>query len=233
MFTPSNTRHPRRVLRWPGRYGDLQPRLHKPAHFGNGARDPPRVFILCLMNGYDESPSPPSYRRRLRVEGWTLAASGAAGTAALLASVPDDATANPASTAVQLGVVAVLLAWLGPRSVRRAIGAATAPPAGEPLSGEPTPLWQLPCIVAVLATPFAVLGVWDASLRVTLGCVLVGLTQAVVLERIVAARERSSGDRYVRLPGSRILRGTRLGSLRPARSARAHDRAPAPVARRR
>ncbi len=175
----------------------------------------------------------PTYRRRLRVEGATLALSGAAGTAALLAFVPDDATANPVSTAVQLGVVAVLLAWLGPRSVRRAIGAATVPAPGERLSGEPTPLWQLPCIVAVLATPFALLGAWDASLRVTLGCVLVGLIQAAVLERIVAASERSTGERYVRLPGSRILRGTRLGRLTPARSAPARDRGPDRAARRR
>ena len=158
---------------------------------------------------------PPSYRRRLRVEGATLALSGAAGTAALLAFVGEDATANPVSTAVQLGVVAALLAWLGPRSVRRAIAAAIEPAPGARLSGEPTPLWQLPCIVAVLATPFGALGAWDASLRVTLGCVLVGLTQAAVLERIVAAGERTSGERYVRLPGSRLLRGTRLGRLTP------------------
>jgi hypothetical protein len=35
----------------------------------------------------------------------------------------------------------------------------------------------------------------------------------VVIERVVAGRERRNGARYVRLPGSRILRGTRLGRL--------------------
>jgi len=47
--------------------------------------------------------------------------------------------------------------------------------------------------------------------RVTGGCVLVGITQALVLERMVAADERETGRRYFRTAGSRILRGTRLG----------------------
>ena len=58
----------------------------------------------------------------------------------------------------------------------------------------------------VLATPFVVageLGVagagWDAGLRVTGGCVLVGLAQAIVIERIVAADEARTGRSYVRL----------------------------------
>ena len=51
---------------------------------------------------------------------------------------------------------------------------------------------------------------WDAGLRVTGGCMLVGLAQAVLLERLVAADERRRGRRYVRMPGSSLL-GTKLG----------------------
>jgi len=51
---------------------------------------------------------------------------------------------------------------------------------------------------------------WDAALRVTGGCLLVGLMQAALMARLVAADERRRGRRYVRLPGSRILRGTKL-----------------------
>jgi hypothetical protein len=83
--------------------------------------------------------------------------------------------------------------------------------AGE---GEPTPLWQLPLIVAVLTVPLGLLESWDTGLRASAGCLLVGLGQAVLLERLVAARERRAGGSYVRLPGSRILRGTRLGLMR-------------------
>jgi hypothetical protein len=41
--------------------------------------------------------------------------------------------------------------------------------------------------------------------------VLVGLAQAILLERLVAGRERELTRRYYRIPGSRILRGTLLG----------------------
>ena len=54
-------------------------------------------------------------------------------------------------------------------------------------------------------------GMWDAGLRVTGGCVLVGLMQSPLMARLVAREERRSGRRFVRLPGSRIGRGTRLG----------------------
>lgn len=50
------------------------------------------------------------------------------------------------------------------------------------------------------------------------GCLLVGLAQAVLLERVVAARERREDMRFVRLPGSRIVRGTRLGRLARSRA---------------
>ena len=154
---------------------------------------------------------PPTYRHRLRLEGGTLAAIGLAASAALLL-LADDATAGPGSTLGQLAVVAVLLAVLGPRGVRSSLEAA------EPLdgpqqagSGEPTPLWHLPLVVAALATPFLLLDAPDAALRVTGGCALVGLAQALLLAGLVARQERRTGRSHVRRPGSRILRGTRLG----------------------
>jgi len=125
---------------------------------------------------------------------------------------------NRASTLAQLAVVLVLLVVLGPLGARRAMGRADPTPARDAGGGEPTPLWQLPLIVAVLALPFGLLGSWDAALRVTGGCLLVGLAQAVLLERVVAARERREGARFVRLPGSRIVRGTRLGRLARSRA---------------
>jgi hypothetical protein len=73
----------------------------------------------------------------------------------------------------------------------------------------------------VLATPFVVageLGVggagWDAALRVAGGCLLVGLAQGVLIERLVAAEETSSGRSFVRVAGSSATRGTRLGFFR-------------------
>jgi hypothetical protein len=167
-------------------------------------------------------PVPPTYRKRLRIEGATLAACGAMGTLALLVAKGAEASSNAVSSAVQLGVVAVLLAWLGPLSARRAMDKAEPVEADAAGTGQPTALWKLPLIVALLATPFALFGSWDASLRVTLGCVLVGLAQAVLLEDVVARRERTDGGSYVRLPGSRIVLGTRLGlmSSSTARAAR-------------
>lgn len=153
---------------------------------------------------------PPTYRERLRLEGVTLAGCGMLGSLVLLVAA-SESRADPMNTVVQLVGVALLLAWLGPRSVRRAVAAA------EPLfspnvgSGEPTPLWQLPVVVVGLAVLAGELAGWDAGLRVTLGCVLVGLTQFVFLEPMVAVRERSNRCRYFRVKGSRILRGTRLG----------------------
>ena len=149
-----------------------------------------------------------TYRARLRTEGVALAACGAAGSVALLIA-DDRTTANAGSTVVQLIVVAALLAVLGPRSVRTAI-AGSQPEGVREATGEPTPLWHLPLVVAILALPLVLLGAWDAGLRVTAGCALVGLAQALVLSPLVAADERRTGRVYARASGSRILRGTRL-----------------------
>ena len=168
----------------------------------------------------------PTYRERLRREGAALAGAGAAGSVLLLATT-EEASRMPLNTAGQLAVVAGLLGFFAPRSARRAIAAAEPVAPGDAGSGEPTPLWQHPLIVAGLTAvvvaprrsdlPLTSGAGWDAGLRVTAGCLLVGLAQAVVMERIVAADEARTGRRYVRLPGSRILRGTKLGYLRDER----------------
>jgi len=165
--------------------------------------------------------TPPTYRERLRIEGLTLAASGAAGSAGLLVLKTEQATRWPLNTAGQLAVVAGLLGWLGPRATRGWLDRADELAPGEEGTGEPTPLWHLPVIVTGLTATFVALGEvsdragWDAGLRVTLGCTLVGLAQAVLLERIVAGHEREHGRRYFRAAGSRLLRGTKVG-WRPA-----------------
>jgi len=155
----------------------------------------------------------PTYRERLRLEGAGLALCGAVGSAVLLATV-DEATRLPGNTLGQLAVVAVLLLVLGRRSVVRWMAAA------EPLdgpaaagSGEPTPLWHLPLVVVALTLPFGFLAGWDAGLRITGGCLLVGLWQALYLATLVGREEASRGVAFVRLPGSRLGRGTRLGAL--------------------
>ncbi len=155
----------------------------------------------------------PTYRQRLRTEGAVLAACGALGSVGLLAFV-DESTRLPGSTLGQLAVVVVLLAAFGPRSVRRWLDAAepvdTPQQAG---SGEPTPLWHLPGVVVLLTVPVGLVAGWDAGLRVTGGCLLVGLAQAFVLARVVAHQEAQRGVVFVRLPGSRLGRGTKLGAL--------------------
>jgi hypothetical protein len=153
---------------------------------------------------------PPTYRVRLRIEGLALALCGAVGTIVLLAASAQ-AQRNPLNTAGQLAAVALLLAWLGPRSARRAIAASEPRSERDLGSGEPTPVWRLPPIVVVLAAAAGLLAGWDAGVRVTGGCLLVGLTQALVLERIVAADEHQTGRTYFRIAGSRVVRGTRLG----------------------
>lgn len=152
----------------------------------------------------------PSYRERLALEGAVLAGSGAVGSAALLV-LADGATDGPWNTIGQLAVVGALGAWLGPRLVKKWTAVAEA--AGDrEVSGDPTPLWQLPAITAGLTLAVAVpTGMWDAGLRVTGGCMLVGLTQAGLMAPLVAREERRSGRRFVRLPGSRLGRGTKLG----------------------
>jgi hypothetical protein len=161
---------------------------------------------------------PPSYRERLRVEGFALAALGAAGSAALLAFEPESRRRTP-STVGQLIALAILLEWVGTRKVRRSIDEAGE--LEDPGTGEPTPIWMLPPIVAGLAAafvvlpeaglPFSDLAGWDAGLRVTAGCVLVGLAQALRWERLVAATERATGRRYFRAAGSHLWSGTKIG----------------------
>ncbi len=109
---------------------------------------------------------------------------------------------------MQLAVVAVLLVSLGTYSVRRSMEKAIA--AGQ-TTGEPTPLWTLALVVAGLTLAFGFLAGWDAGLRIGGGCVVVGLAQAVLFERVVAARERREGVRFFRLPGSSLFTGTKLG----------------------
>ncbi len=172
----------------------------------------------------------PTYRDRLRLEGLALAATGAAGSAALLATT-DQARRAPANTAIQLAVLVAGLAWLGPRSARKAIGQADRVRFGRVGTGEPTPLWHVPVPVvagAIFVGPVAKplnqrLGLparvardagWDAALRVTAGSVLVGLYQAFVLERLVGRAERRRLRTYYRMPGSTLGTGTRLGWTR-------------------
>jgi hypothetical protein len=153
---------------------------------------------------------PPSYRERLRTEGVALLACGLIGSAVLMAFV-DEARDRPERTIVQLVVVTILCAVVGPLLVKRWTERAeeTAPDA---VSGDPTPLWQLPLIVAALALLAGLgAGMWDAALRVTGGCALIGLTQAVLMAGLIERRERRESRRYLRLPGSSLLRGTRLG----------------------
>lgn len=163
----------------------------------------------------------PSYRERLTVEGGVLAASGLAGSAVLLAFV-EGSREQPLSTGGQLAVVAGLCAWLGRRCARRWTEAAEPIGAEDAsrVSGDPTPLWQLPAITAGLAAAVALPPphLLDASLRVTGGCLLVGATQALVMAPLVRGAERRRGGWFVRLPGSRVVRGTRLGLAADERS---------------
>ena len=160
---------------------------------------------------------PPTYRERLRREGATLAAAGALGSTVLLVVVAE-ASAHAASTAAQIAFVALVLAVVGPRFVRRWLAAAQPVAPGAQLTGEPTALWKPPLVVVVLSALAVVPGqlgfgrvAWDVGLRITLGCLLVGLAQALWLERVVAADEARTGRRYVRLPGSSAASGTNLG----------------------
>jgi hypothetical protein len=161
--------------------------------------------------------TPPTYRERLRIEGAVLAASGALGSVLLLGFV-DEAGERAVSTAGQIAFVTIVLAVLGPLSLRRWLAAAQPIRPGTEPTGEPTALWMPPLVVVALVALFVVpgeLGVgavgWDAGLRITLGCLLVGLTQALLLARLVAADEARRDRRYVRLPGSRAIGGTKLG----------------------
>jgi hypothetical protein len=173
---------------------------------------------------------PETYRHRLRVEGLTLAATGLAGSALLLAT-EEQARRAPVNTAVQLGLLAGGIAVLGPRSTHKTIANAERVRFGRVGSGEPTPLWHVPVpmlagalFVGKLAKPLnRKLGLpkrlargagWDAALRVTAGSALVGLNQALLMERQVARAERRGLKTYYRMPGSALGTGTRLGWTR-------------------
>jgi hypothetical protein len=177
---------------------------------------------------------PPTYRDRLRIEGLTLAACGALGTAVLVRYV-EAARRKPHDTAIQLVLFTALLRRFGPRSTARTLERARPVAPAELGTGEPTPLWQLPVIVAgeslflaKLAGPiserlwplvprrWARKAGWDAALRATIGTTIAGLFQAVFVARQVAEREAADGRTYYRVRGSRLLSGTNLGYPSPA-----------------
>jgi hypothetical protein len=154
----------------------------------------------------------PTYKHRLRLEGAVLGGCGAIGSLVLLTSVPGSRD-SPLSTIGQLAVVVVLLVWLGPRSVRRSVAGSELLPASELGSGEPTPLWHIAAIVLVLTAVVGEVAGWSAGLRVTGGCLLVGIVQALVLASQVSRTQHRAGVTYYRVKGSRILRGTRLARV--------------------
>src|SRR3954471_5509917 len=168
--------------------------------------------------------APPSYRERLRTEGFALAALGAGSSAALIAFVPASRR-WPLNTIGQLVVVVGLLEGLGTRKVRKWLRDADEIPPGEEGSGEPTPLWMLPPIVASLAAFFVLLpetglpgsdkAGWDAGLRVTGGCMLVRPAQGIRYAVIVERDEQKRGRRYLRVKGSHLWSGTKLGWTKP------------------
>jgi len=171
-----------------------------------------------------------TYRHRLRIEGLTLAATGLAGSALLLA-VKHQSRRMPASTVIQLGVLAVGLGTLGRRNTEKALDGAGRVHFGRVGTGEPTPLWHVPVPMVAgtiflgrFAKPLSKkLGLperlardagWDAGLRVTAGSAIVGLWQAFVIERRVAGAERRGLKTYYRMPGSTLGTGTQLGWTR-------------------
>jgi hypothetical protein len=156
---------------------------------------------------------PPSYRQRLRLEGWWLVACGVAGSAALVATV-EEARRWPLNTAAQVAAAGGIAVALGRRGTRRAMDDAVPKTEADDVgNGEPTPLWMHPLIVAGLALSFrglretglpaTDLAGWDASLRITAGAAVVGLVQGVGLERMVAKEESASGRTFYRYSGSR------------------------------
>jgi hypothetical protein len=154
----------------------------------------------------------PTYVHRLRLEGAVLGGCGAIGSLVLLLDVRASRD-SPLSTIGQLAIVAALLGWLGPRSVRRSVASSDSRAVHEIGSGEPTPPWHIIAIVLLLTALVAWVGGWSAGLRVTGGCMLVGIVQALVLASQVTRAQRRAGVTYYRVKGSRILRGTRLGRL--------------------
>jgi len=169
---------------------------------------------------------PPTYRERLRLEGWWLVGCGLAGSAALVALV-DDSRRWPLNTAAQVAAAGGVAVALGRRGTRKALDEAAELPPEEVGSGEPTPLWMHPLIVGGLAAGFRLLretglpssdlAGWDASLRITAGSAAVGLVQALVLERMVAQREAETGRTFYRYKGSRGMK-TVLAAVRQGRA---------------
>jgi hypothetical protein len=172
----------------------------------------------------------PTYRERLRVEGLTLAGAGLAGSALLLAT-QEQARRAPQNTIVQLGFLAAGLALLGPRGTAKALRNADRIWLRRIGTGEPTPLWHVPIpmitvtiFVAKIAKPLnRKLGLprkltrgagWDAGLRMTAGAAMVGLYQALIIERQVARDEAARHRTHYRRPGSRLGSGTVLGWTR-------------------
>jgi hypothetical protein len=139
-----------------------------------------------------------------------LAGCGAIGTLGLLAAT-SASRHGPVSTAWQLVAVALLLLWLGPRGVRHSVADSSPLPEDQIGSGEPTPLWHIALIVLVLTAIAGTIAGWDAGIRVTGGCLLVGAVQALLLAHVVDAEQRRTGRTFYRIDGSRILKGTRLG----------------------
>lgn len=154
--------------------------------------------------------SPPTYRARLRREGLTLAACG------VLAALAVAAIFRPGGNELvgagaQLLVVAGLLVVFGPRSAFKAMDRAEPLGGAHPGSGEPTPLWHVMAIVAVLTPLLSAPSAGVGGITFAGGAALVGLAQALLLARNVAREERETGREFFRRPGSRILRGTKLG----------------------
>lgn len=167
---------------------------------------------------------PAPYATRLRLEGGLLAVAGTAASAALVANVPQSRR-WPLNTVGQLALVGLLLARRGPATVDAWMAASES---SDPMSftGEPTPLHHVPVPMLVGVVVFKGLEAiggplrpltrragWDASLRVTAGSAMVGIFQATVLARRVAAAEQRERRTYIRLPGSRLGGGTRLGHI--------------------
>ena len=165
---------------------------------------------------------PPTYRERLRLEGAWLAACGVAGSVLLLAT-SEESRRWPLNTALQCAAAGGIAVVLGRRGTKKAMAEAQEKPIEAVGGGEPTPLWMHPLIVGGLAVLFPALrevggpgsdlAGWDAALRVTVGATLVGLVQALALERLVAREEEASGRVFYRYTGSRGMR-TVLAAVR-------------------
>jgi hypothetical protein len=164
----------------------------------------------------------PTYRDRLRLEGWWLVACGVVGSGLLLAT-SEESRRWPLNTIAQCAAAGGIAVALGRRGTKKAVAQVRDVPPDDVGSGEPTPLWMHPLIVAGLAGLFPLLreiggpgselAGWDASLRVTAGSALVGLTQALVLEPLVAGEEQSTSRTFYRYKGSRGMR-TVLAAVR-------------------